>query len=369
MGKHWHRCTNCINARARCDAGHPYCGRCAAKAQSRRVSPFSLCKYEPPDTAASRQREITTDVVNSLLAVRGEVERAQWQEKSVKRKREERDKEAARAGQGKRHQPYNTGASRGAKMVATTNAPTATPSAAGGAPAQPTRTPPICQLMQEEKERERTHVRNAMVRLLADQKLGSDALHKSNFGGNGGVVRAWKLSDANRFFALKVTKLHLLGRDDKARVLHELEHLQFCNDLPHVVQLVRFTRHERPGVFCVEGEVCGIVMEHIESVKLSVAAEHERWWIGAAVSCIGALLNGVRGLHSRRIIHGDIKPCNVLILPSLADVKICDLGNASSDAAGADKYGTEGFRCPENPRSDERLFGDYAKAMEAWAVG
>eukprot|EP00961_Rhodomonas_salina_P289777 3915368-Rhodomonas_salina.3 len=88
-------------------------------------------------------------------------------------------------------------------------------------------------------------------------------------------------------------------------------------------------------------------MKHIESVKLSVAAEHERWWIGAAVHCIGALLNGVQGLHNCRIIHSDIKPSNVLILPSLTDVKICNLGNASNDTVGADK----------------------AKAMEAWAVG
>jgi len=47
----------------------------------------------------------------------------------------------------------------------------------------------------------------------------------------------------------------------------------------------------------MEGEVWGIVMEHIESVKLLVAAEHESWWIAAAVSCVGALLrlrlNGV----------------------------------------------------------------------------
>eukprot|EP00961_Rhodomonas_salina_P282328 3814811-Rhodomonas_salina.1 len=69
MGKAWHRCTQCINDRTRCDAGHPYCGRCVLKAQSRGVSASSLCQYEPPDTVASRQREITTHVVNNMLAV------------------------------------------------------------------------------------------------------------------------------------------------------------------------------------------------------------------------------------------------------------------------------------------------------------
>jgi len=87
-----------------------------------------------------------------------------------------------------------------------------------------------------------------MAKLLAEEKLGSDSLHKSNFeGGNRVVVRAWKLSNTNRFFKLKVAKLLLLGEDDKTRVQHKLRHLQLCNDLPHVVQLVRFkfTRHEQ----------------------------------------------------------------------------------------------------------------------------
>ena len=367
MGKSWHRCTKCINDRTRCDAAHPYCGRCAKKAKSRGVSAFSLCKYEPPDTAASRQRDITTHVVNNMLAVFGEEEKAKWEEKNV-RNRMEREKEA-KAEQEQRHPPHKIRGRRGAAMMAALSTATVTPSAAGGATAQPNRFPSISHMMQEMKEQERNKVREAMAKLLAEQELGSDSLHKSNFGGNGVVVRAWKLSDANRVFALKVAKLRLLGEDDTARVLHELRHLQLCNDLPNVVQLARFTRHEPPGVFCVEGEVCGIVMEHIESVKLSVAAEDERWWNGAAVSCIAALLHGVRGLHNRRIIHCDIKPSNVLICPSLSDVKICDLGNASNDTAGAEKYGTQGFRCPENPRLRERLFGDGAKAMEAWAVG
>eukprot|EP00961_Rhodomonas_salina_P260195 3516156-Rhodomonas_salina.1 len=102
----------------------------------------------------------------------------------------EREKEA-KAEQEQRRQHHTIRGRRGAAMMAALSTATVTPSAAGGARAQPNREDTISHMMQEMKEQERKKVREAMAKLLAEQELGSDSLHESNFGGNGVVVRAW----------------------------------------------------------------------------------------------------------------------------------------------------------------------------------
>lgn len=79
------------------------------------------------------------------------------------------------------------------------------------------------------------------------------------------------------------------------------------------------------------------------------------------------LINGVEYLHSLRILHGDIKPSNVLVFGN--NVKISDYGESTFLLEGnkgnfTKKMYTKQYRAPEVWNSDEWGF-----AADIWALG
>jgi hypothetical protein len=84
------------------------------------------------------------------------------------------------------------------------------------------------------------------------------------------------------------------------------------------------------------------------------------------------LVNAVTYIHSRNIMHGDIKPQNILYRPTKFDyeVKLCDFDSARDvemgelfpyDTSGAIKY-SSGYECPEyfSAHKCEQLRSSYA---------
>lgn len=86
------------------------------------------------------------------------------------------------------------------------------------------------------------------------------------------------------------------------------------------------------------------------------------------MSQISQLINGVKYLHSRRIIHGDIKPANCLLFRNNL-VKICDYGHSMIILEGFKskfdrKMYTPNYRPPEVWNGNEWGF-----AADIWALG
>jgi serine/threonine protein kinase len=84
------------------------------------------------------------------------------------------------------------------------------------------------------------------------------------------------------------------------------------------------------------------------------------------------ILRGLKYIHSRNVIHRDLKPRNLLV-NSNCDLKICDFGLARCDfttlnrqtAAMTDYVATRWYRAPEVILTWEK----YTKAIDMWSVG
>eukprot|EP00961_Rhodomonas_salina_P042966 577966-Rhodomonas_salina.2 len=76
-------------------------------------------------------------------------------------------------------------------------------------------------------------------------------------------------------------------------------------------------------------------------------------------------------IHRKGLIHWDLKPDNIMILPCLRAVTIIDFGHARLSSHPLPRqYGTPGFRAPEQRDSETRLSKHRtAKKDEVWAMG
>jgi hypothetical protein len=99
------------------------------------------------------------------------------------------------------------------------------------------------------------------------------------------------------------------------------------------------------------------------------------------IACLKSLGAAISALHERALIHGDIKPSNILIWSSMTGVTVIDMGNCRGTEVGLRHTGTPGFRSPETvplappgstaARDAASVIrrGDAACACDVWAVG
>ena len=140
--------------------------------------------------------------------------------------------------------------------------------------------------------------------------------------GNGAFGLVYKTTWNGKEVALKKLHLNPLTRDDRNCFMMELKILASFGDHPNLVKLYGFTT-----------EPASFVMEYIRLGSLSHLLYHCQDTHVEARLCDGrikkriaaGIVNGMRQLHAVGIIHGDIKPCNVLITDEYT-AKITDFG-------------------------------------------
>ncbi|WCJ29070.1 Mitogen-activated protein kinase kinase 10 [Euphorbia peplus] len=180
--------------------------------------------------------------------------------------------------------------------------------------------------------------------------------------GNGGTVYKVRHKRTSRIYALKVLRFDY---DDATRqqAAREAEILKRV-DSPFVVRCYAVFDNE------IENDLC-FAMEYMEKGSLSeilVAKKNllTQDFIANIACCV---LNGLKYLHGMQIVHGDIKPSNLLINGD-GEVKIADFGVSHDSGSIEADMGTCAYMSPER-LDPQRWDGDNADGFsgDVWSVG
>jgi serine/threonine-protein kinase len=150
-------------------------------------------------------------------------------------------------------------------------------------------------------------------------------------GGMGVVYRARdrKLDDV---VALKLLRPEMLASD--ASILERFK---------QEIRLARRITHRnvlRTHDFGEAGGVPYISMEYLEGVTLKdVVRNRGALPLGVGLSIAKQMCHGLGAAHEQGVVHRDVKPQNMLILPETAELKIMDFGISRVSSVGAEASG------------------------------
>lgn len=158
-------------------------------------------------------------------------------------------------------------------------------------------------------------------------------LERRGAGGMGTVFAAFDRA-LQRRVALKVLhRSHARDREDA--ILREARVLAKVTD-PHVVAIFDVGR---------DGDDAWIAMEYVDGVEIGSAAR-----AGASESQLAEWLaqaaSGVAAAHAAGVVHGDLKPSNILVATD-GRAKVVDFGMATVAGASRIVGGTTGYLAPE----------------------
>lgn len=177
-------------------------------------------------------------------------------------------------------------------------------------------------------------------------------------GGSGTVFSAQD-TQLNQRVAVKVLHPGLVGDRGVERLRREVRAARGTH--PHMVTI--YDLHS-------DGDVHFLSMELVEgrSVK-DLLKERGKLDPGEVVQISAQIAEALASLHSRGVIHRDVKPSNILITPD-GEAKLCDLGLARFVTSGmtvtetAMVVGTPAYMAPE-----QALGKDLTPAVDIYALG
>ncbi len=129
------------------------------------------------------------------------------------------------------------------------------------------------------------------------------------------VYKAVHKRHSDRLLALKMFKGVHLSENKKTRILQRVEHLK----------VLRSPLAITPDMFVVGEGYCFITQDYFESVSLDRLAEPGQAMGLADFFIIACSLARVLGaVHGAGIIHGGVKPHNILVAPATRDLRLID---------------------------------------------
>ncbi|GLC55667.1 hypothetical protein PLESTB_001012600 [Pleodorina starrii] len=184
--------------------------------------------------------------------------------------------------------------------------------------------------------------------------------------GSGSYGFVWKCQQrsSGRIVAVKGFKLAHTDKKFLDQAIREVRMLRASCDHPNVVQLLEAFRSSSGRVY--------MVFEYVERCLSSEL--HKRFTCGLPAAqtrlVLWQLLCAVAHLHSKKIIHRDIKPGNLLMTAD-GVLKLCDFGFARTtrgEPYQPDRFSsyvvTRWYRSPEMLVSDL-----YSAASDVWSLG
>ncbi|OEL26053.1 putative cyclin-dependent kinase F-2 [Dichanthelium oligosanthes] len=165
----------------------------------------------------------------------------------------------------------------------------------------------------------------------------------------------------------------MASAEDADEVLREAEFLAACRGHPSLVDLHALAANIGTGEVALVMECVGPNLHNVLYDK-----QHRGGWPFQEADVrriMRQLLGAAKHMHTRRIMHRDIKPGNILVrgggggggIGVPISVKICDLGLAASitDRPPFERAGTSEYMAPE------MLLGkpDYDAMVDMWSLG
>lgn len=213
-------------------------------------------------------------------------------------------------------------------------------------------------------------------KLGAARKLGTDATSGSMVGrGAYSSVRVGTHIESGDRFAIKcISKRYLYSEEEREAIRREVR-IHCSPGLAHHNIVFLYDYFEDDTFFY-------LVMDHCEGGDLETyMRKHKRSGVTEwqAQMLFSQLMKALAFLHDQNIIHGDIKPQNVLLSKKpFSIVKICDFGNARyakdvryfSKTGSVSKVpytsimGTQGYIAPEILAKR-----NYGPEIDVWAAG
>ena len=166
-------------------------------------------------------------------------------------------------------------------------------------------------------------------------------------GGGGSLLDGWDTQLARRV-AIKYVPLPRPGDLDGAEAVARLRReAQALAQLAHPNILRLYDYGETP-------DFAFLALEHVEGATLKSALDKgERFAPARAARIVGEVLAGLQFAHDRGLVHGDVKPANIVPAQE-GGARLAGIRRAAADTAGAGEVpgapGTPAYMSPEQSR-------------------
>ena len=183
---------------------------------------------------------------------------------------------------------------------------------------------------------ESSHIYNGSAFLMPDKSAWSEyeLISRSPYN------CVWRAKADGQWFILKAARTDIAG--EQAHYLHLLQReydLLRRLDNPYIVKVWQWHEDKKVGSCIVE--------EYVSGKPLSDWLQHAPS-TSQLKQILSELLEAVEYIHAKQIVHGDIKPQNILITDNGSHVKLIDFSMADADAFTAKNIGySNAYAAPE----------------------
>jgi serine/threonine protein kinase/Tol biopolymer transport system component len=179
-------------------------------------------------------------------------------------------------------------------------------------------------------------------------------------GGGAGVVYKARDTKLERFVALKFLSSYRSGNEaDKRRFLREARAASVL-DHPNICTIYEIDETDEGRLF--------IAMSFCEGETLKARIERGPLPVTQAAGLAAQIAAGLSAAHERGIVHRDVKPANVIVMPGdrvkIVDFGIAQLADESRLTRAGTAVGTASYMSPEQLRGDP-----IDARTDVWSLG